>query len=171
MSVATPLTGRRMSLRRVEFAELYARHLCRHSQFGINVVHLAAVFGTWTAIYGILAWLAGTIYAPIGLAAGHLALIAFNVPARLVLVSGLSFALMIAVVFLLPGIPVWVYALTIPVWYKIQAYSHKVWNIEKDMSEFNKKYEKGPLLFVILTIYETPILLNYLMFDRKSGSA
>jgi hypothetical protein len=160
-----------MSLLRVDFAELYARHLCRHSQFGINVVHLAAVFGTWVSIYGILGWLTGTIYAPIALATGHLMLIAFNVPIRLVIASGLFFTLMIAVVFLLPQVPVWAYALMIPVWYKIQAYSHKVWSIEKDMSEFNKKYEKGSLLFVVLTIYETPILLNYLVFDRKSWPA
>ena len=33
------LTDRPMGLFRVEFGELYARHLCRHSQFGINVAH------------------------------------------------------------------------------------------------------------------------------------
>jgi hypothetical protein len=42
-----------MSLWHVEFQELYARHLCRHSQFAINVAHLAALFATWFAVYAV----------------------------------------------------------------------------------------------------------------------
>ena len=38
---------------RVNFQELYARHLCRHSQYGINVIHVAAVFGIYLALAGI----------------------------------------------------------------------------------------------------------------------
>ena len=50
------LTARPMSLPIVEFDELYARHLCRHSQFGINVTHLAALFGVWFGVYGLVYW-------------------------------------------------------------------------------------------------------------------
>jgi hypothetical protein len=53
------LTTRPMSLLRVEFNELYARHLCRHSQLGINVIHLIALFAIWYAVYGLLYWLVG----------------------------------------------------------------------------------------------------------------
>ena len=55
----TPLTNRPMRLLLVEFHELYARHLCRHSQLGINVAHLIALFATWYAIYGLLFWSVG----------------------------------------------------------------------------------------------------------------
>ena len=42
----------------VDFAELYARHLCRHSQFGINVIHLAALFGVWFGVFAAIALIA-----------------------------------------------------------------------------------------------------------------
>ena len=51
------LSARPLTFFRIEFSELYARHLCRHSQFGNNVVHLMAVFGTWFALFGIANWL------------------------------------------------------------------------------------------------------------------
>ena len=34
-----------MNIFRVNFQELYRRHLCRHSQFGLNIWHLIAVAG------------------------------------------------------------------------------------------------------------------------------
>ena len=49
------LTTRPMRLLLVEFNELFERHLCRHSQFGINVLHLIALFAIWYAVYGLLA--------------------------------------------------------------------------------------------------------------------
>ena len=54
--------------------------------------------------------------------------------------------------------------------YKLQTWSHKIYNFKKDMTEFNKKYPKGVTLFLLLSLYELPILLNYLCFDRKSWS-
>ena len=55
--------------------------------------------------------------------------------------------------------------------HKPQAWSHKVWAVERDMTEFNKRYPKGPVLFVVLLVYEVPLLLNYLAFDRKNWAA
>jgi len=52
----------------------------------------------------------------------------------------------------------------IPVSYKIQAWSHRFYTVESDMTEFNKKYVKGSILFVVLLIYEVPIVLNFLLF-------
>ena len=175
MTTASVLSARPMSLFRVEFPELYARHLCRHSQFGINVVHLVAVFGTWLSLYGIAFWLLSWVpeagWVLIALAATYLLAIAPNVPFRVWLVTGLFIALILFSCLELAMVPVWLFALLLPVWYKLQAWSHKVWDVERDMTEFNAKYRKGPLLFAVLTIYEAPILLNYLVFERKSGAA
>ena len=40
-----------MNVLSADFQELYERHLCRHSQFGINVAHLACVVGTYLAYF------------------------------------------------------------------------------------------------------------------------
>jgi hypothetical protein len=39
------------------------------------------------------------------------------------------------------------------------------------MTEFNRKYKKGFVLFVLLSVYELPILLNYLCFDGDNATA
>jgi len=157
-----------MSLFSVEFSELYARHLCRHSQFGINVAHLAAVFGTWFALYGIVYGLGAGPWGLAALAAGYLVVIAFHVPFRVLAATVVVVGLLLAAICALPELPLWAYVLMIPVWYKVQAWSHKIWNVERDMTEFNAKYRKGRLLFVVLLIYDLPILLNYLVYDEKS---
>jgi hypothetical protein len=170
-----------MSLLRVDFQELYARHLCRHSQFGINVAHLAALFGTWFGVYGIVywqvkaAWLAVAHLAEgvaVAMAAGYLAALAVTgTPVRVLVVTVGFLALFLATLFWLPELPIWVYLLMIPVFYELQSLSHKVFKVEQDMTEFNKKYSKGSLLFVILLFYEVPIVLNYLLFGRKDWAA
>ena len=45
---------RPLSLLHVDFNDLYARHLGRHSQFGINVGHLASLYGLWYGAYAAL---------------------------------------------------------------------------------------------------------------------
>ena len=60
------------------------------------------------------------------------------------------------------------YVLAVPLLYKVQAWSHKVYNVARDMTEFNTKYKKGFALFVLLSIYEMPLLLNYLVFDKNN---
>jgi hypothetical protein len=165
------VTSRPLSLLGVDFQELYARHLCRHSQWGINVVHLAALFGLWFGVYAAVYWLVREEWVPLALAAAYLAVIAVNAPFRVSLASAVFLALFLAAVFALPELPIWVYLVMIPVFYKIQSWSHKLWNVERDMTEFNKKYPKGFILFVVLLIYEVPIVLNYLLFNRRDWAA
>ena len=162
------LTSRPLSVVHVEFPELYARHLCRHSQLGINVAHLVALFGVWFGVYGALYWLFDTPWVPVGMAGAYAGVVAVNVPPRVGLAVALFLALLVAAVLLLPELPVWAYLMMIPVFYKLQAWSHKLFNVERDMTEFNRKYTKGFVLFVVLLFYEVPIILNYLVFDRDN---
>jgi hypothetical protein len=165
------LTSGPLSLWRVDFADLYARHLCRHSQFGINVAHLAALFGVWYAVYAALYGLVRLEWLPVALAAAYLAAVALNAPLRVVAATALFLALFLGAVYWLPALPLWAYLVMIPVFYKLQAWSHKVFTVEQDMTEFNKRYPKGFVLFVVLLIYEVPLALNYLVFDRKRWAA
>ena len=176
------LAPRPLSVLRLDFQDLYARHLCRHSQFGINVAHLAALFGTWWAVYGIVWWLVRAAWGvvPAGwvlgaLAAAYLAVVATNVPLRIVVVTVLFLVFFIvaclAAFLELPELPVWVYLILVPVFYKLQSWSHRLFTVERDMTEFNRRYPKGPALFVVLLFYEVPLVLNYLVFDRKSWAA
>ena len=156
-----------MSLVRVEFDELYARHLGRHSQFGINVVHLAALFGVWFGVYGTLYWLFLTEWLPVAMAGSYLAVLVPNVPLRVALATACYLLGLVSAVLLLPALPVWVYLVMIPVFYELQSWSHKWFPVAHDMTEFNRKYTKGFVLFVVLLFCEMPILLNYLLFGRK----
>ena len=177
MSVLSP---RPMRLLIVEFKELHARHLCRHSQLGINVAHLIAQFGTWYALYGLLYWLLGWISGSIPIAiewlllvpaAVYLAALVPNLPPRVFAATWLFLALTLSAVLWLPAPPFWVYLLMIPVFYKLQSWSHEVYTVETDMTEFNCKYTKGSVLFVVLLLYEVPIVLNYLLFERTAENA
>src|SRR5262249_9428369 len=147
----------------VSFEELYQRHLCRHSQFGINVQHLAGVAVTYFMLFGIIVWVSGAwgAWALGALAVPYLAVLAANVP-PLVFAAVLAFmAAVFAAFFAAPEVPVWLCALVIVVSYKIQAWAHRFFTEERGMTEFNKKYRKGPALFLLLSVYELPILLNY----------
>jgi hypothetical protein len=156
---------------RVDFADLYARHLCRHSQFGINVAHLASLFGTWFGVYAFLYHLAGQlVWIPIGLALAYLGLVAISSPVRVCLATAGFLVLFVAAVVWIPELPLWVYVLMIPACYKVQSWSHLLFTTATDMTEFNLRYPKGPALFIILLVYEVPLVLNYLLFDRKRWS-
>jgi hypothetical protein len=164
------LSPRPMSLVFVDFAELYARHLCRHSQLGINVAHLAALFGVWWSVYAAAFALTGEWWVPAALAAAYLASLVPGAPVRVLAATGLFLAALVASVVFLPTLPAWlfwVYLPPIPIFYKLQAYSHKVWDVARDMTEYDRKYTKGAVLFVVLLFYEVPIVLNYLVYDRK----
>jgi hypothetical protein len=175
VSTLGTLTERPLSLFGADFSELYARHLCRHSQLGINVNHLIAVAGTWLGIYGcargLLVYAAMPPWILFVPAVAYLALIALNVPMRVLAVTALFVGAVVAAIVIVPDdVPGWAFLLLIllvPACYKFQAWGHKVWTVERDMTEFNRKYPKGQLLFVVLTVYEAAILLNYLAFDRK----
>jgi hypothetical protein len=157
-----------MNLLKVNFSELYDRHLCRHSQFGINVIHILAVLGIYFCLYAIVYRLTGLTWPLLAAAGVHLAILVLNLPLRVLAGTVAFLAIVVALVVSLPTLPAWAYALAIYPFYKIQAWSHKVYNVERDMTEFNKKYRKGFALFVLLSVYEVPILLNYLVFDKNN---
>ncbi len=165
------LTTEPMSLLRVDFPGLYRRHLCRHSQFGINVVHLAALFGVWFGVYGIVYFLNRVEWIPITLAVGYLGLVALNAPIRVCVATAVFLALFLTALFWLPEFPIWVYLVMIPVCYELQSVSHKAWTVESDMTEYHKRFPKVSVLFVVLLINEVPLLLNYFMFDLKNWRA
>ncbi len=164
------LTSRPMSLVVIEFDELYARHLCRHSQWGINVAHLAALLGIWYAIYAAAFAVTGLPLVPVILAVLYFAVLAPYTPLRVLAATAVLLTLLVAAVVFLPTLPSWLswaYLLLVPVFAKFQSWNHKVWTVEYDMTEFNRKYPKGLVLNVILLFYEVPILLRYLVFDHR----
>ncbi len=63
-------TTQPLSLLHVDFDDLYARHLGRHSQFGINVGHLASLYGLWFGVYAALYQVLLHAGRPVGVA-GH----------------------------------------------------------------------------------------------------
>jgi hypothetical protein len=169
-------TTRPLSLRQFDFDALYTRHLGRHSQLGINVAHLLALYGLWFGIYapitqgarllGLPAWWA----APVVMAVAYLAVVCLNGPPAVTLVTAAFMALFVASVLALPPLPVWavpLLLLAIPACYKLQSCSHKVWTTAAEMSEFNRRIPPGRDLNIILLFYEVPICLNYLVFRSK----
>jgi hypothetical protein len=155
---------------RANFQELYQRHLCRHSQYGLNVNHLVAVAGTYLGLFGIIYWLGGW-WALAAVTVPYLAVLALNVPARVFAVLLIAVAALFGLFVALPDVPAWVYPIVIVVCHQVQQWGHKVYAVERDMTAFNQKYKRGPALFVLLALYELPILLNYLVFDRQSWAA
>jgi len=156
---------------KVDFEELYRRHLCRHSQFGINVLHLVSVVGIYIALFAVVfalpqpEWIVGLALAT------YFTVLAMNIPVRLLSANVLFVAALFAAYRALPHISVWIYLVLIVAWHRFQIWNHKIYDKHDDMSEFQDKYRKGPLLFALLSIYELPILLNYLVFDRKRRTA
>jgi hypothetical protein len=166
-----------MNLFRVNFQELYQRHLCRHGQFGLNVEHLATVVGTYLALLGMTYWISGsTWWAPLVPVLPYLTLLAPNLPLRLTAVLLAFLAVLFGLVYLVrfgSPLPAWLNVFNILViflLYKVQAIGHRVYTVERDMTEFNKKYPKGISLFLLLSVYELPLLLYYLVFDKRSWS-
>jgi hypothetical protein len=164
-----------LNLLKVNFQELYARHLCRHSQYGINVIHLLTVVFTYLALFGIAAKFVPSEWYLLLIPVPYFLLLAVNVPLRVLLASFLfaaaSLALFLTLFAALPEVPIWLYVVMIVLSHQVQNWSHRIYPVAKDMSEFNTKYQKGPALFVLLLAYELPILLNYLVFDRKNWAS
>jgi hypothetical protein len=157
----------RLNILKVYFEELYRRHLCRHAQFGINVIHLAAVFGSYLGLFGLALAVIDSPWPLLAIPVLYFVLLVFNVPGRVFLASVFFVAAFFGIFLCLPALPAWFCLALIVLSHVIQNWSHKIYNKETDMSEFNKRYKKGPVLFVLLSLYELPILLNYLMFGRK----
>src|SRR5262245_42825795 len=156
---------------RANFAELYQRHLCRHSQFGINVIHLLSLVGIYWCLYSLAYSLLETVWPLVALVVLYLGVVAFNVPFRVFVLTAVFASLLLGLVVAVPLLPFWVYLLPLYPLYKIQIWSHRLYDRALDMTEINKKYPKGFALFVLLTTYEVPIQLNYLFLEGAAGMA
>jgi len=122
-------------------------------------------------VYGAVYWLVRSGGVLVGLATGYLLAMAPSLSIRVLLASAAFMAGLVALVLWVPPLPLWAYLLMVPVWYKFQSWSHKLFTVARDMTEFDRKYRKGFVLFVVLLIYEIPLVLNYLLFDRKKWAA
>jgi hypothetical protein len=157
-----------MNMLRVHFSELYQRHLCRHSQYGINVVHLATVIGSYLGVFWIAAWLIDIPWVLLLIPLPYFVVLGFNVPLRVLAACVVFVAGFFVLFFAIPPLPVWICPILLILCHLVQNWSHRIWNIERDMSAYKDKYKKGPALSLLLSFYELPILLNYLVFDWKS---
>lgn len=152
----------------VDFGELYRRHLCRHSQLGINVLHLMAVAAIYLALLGIASALPAAPWIVAALLLIYCLTLAGNIPARLLVINVLTMAAIVLVFLALPKTSVWVYVGLIILAHRFQVWNHRIYDKSADMSAFATKYKKGPQLALLLALYELPILLNYLVFDRRN---
>src|SRR5579863_298680 len=139
-----------MNLLKVNFDELYRRHLCRHSQLGINVLHLVAVIGIYFSLFGIAfavpkaPWIVGAVLAV------YFLLLAANIPFRVWMVTVLTIGLLLSAFLAIPRVPLmylWIYVLMILAWHRFQIWNHRVYDRSHAMDAFTGKYRKGFLLF------------------------
>lgn len=166
-----------MNLFAIDFDEIYRRHLCRHAQLGINVLHVLAVGGIYFCLCGIAAGILRLLHVPnvpLGLCVllvPYFGLLLFNVPLRTWLPTlgamGVVLAAQIATESVAPWFPWWAYVPIVLLLYRFQQVSHRFYPLSRDMSAFERKYVKGPYLFVLLAVYELPILLHYLLHGRR----
>jgi hypothetical protein len=162
---------------RINFHELYQRHLCRHGQFGINVWHIIAVYGVYFSLCSLAAFAVRGVLQQSSPAIQFCVLLLLfvpyfgvllrNIPTPVFLLTFLSSILLIAAAVVTPGIPFWLHLILIPAWHRVQLLSHRRYTLHHDMSAFDQTYKKGRTLFVLLAVYELPILLQYLAFGRK----
>src|SRR6516165_5222345 len=94
--------GTFVNLFRVNFQELYRRHLCRHSQFGLNVWHLIAVVGIYYSLYGIAFALPGAPWIVGSVLTAYFVILAVNVPWRVLLLDGAVVGALLAVTLAVP---------------------------------------------------------------------
>jgi hypothetical protein len=152
-----------------DFDELYRRHLCRHSQWGINALHLAAVIGVYFSLIGILRAAPGGHVLTVALLIVYLATLMRNVPGPTWWAACATIAGVLLLSLASPTLPVWGHATLILGWHRFQIWNHRMYDLGYDMSEFADKYPKGPALFLLLSVYELPVLLYFLLFDRGAA--
>jgi hypothetical protein len=168
---------KKVNILRINFDELYQRHLCRHGQFGINVWHIIAVYGVYFSLCSLAAIAVRSLLPEITptiqccvltlLFVPYFGVLLRNIPSPVFLPTFLSSMLLIAAAVATPGIPFWLHLIMIPAWHRVQLLSHRRYSLHHDMSAFDQTYKKGRALFVLLAVYELPILLQYLAFGRK----
>lgn len=156
-----------MMLLSADFLELYRRHLCRHSQFGINVLHLVAVVGIYVSLFCIALsfaagpWIIGAVLSV------YFVILAVRIPPLVLSSVVVTVGLMLGIALSLPQVSVWIHVACLVAWHRFQVWNHRIYPEHHDMSDFAGKYRKGPELFFVLAVYELPILLNYLLFSRR----
>lgn len=125
---------------------------------------------SYFGLLGAAVWLGGSpwVLAPVLLL--YLTAITANVPPRVAVACVVVAGGLAALVVALPPWPLWLYLALIPLCHFLQNVSHRVWTRAEDMARFNAKYQKGFVLFLLLSLYELPILLNYLVFDPRRWS-
>src|SRR5262249_33456659 len=89
----------RLNLWRVNFQELYERHLCRHSQYGLNVAHLATVVGCYLGLFALALWLVESPWIVAAIPLPYLGVLAFNIPWRVLLATMVFVAAFLALLF------------------------------------------------------------------------
>ncbi len=162
-----------MNLLRIDFEEIYRRHLCRHGEFGINVLHLIAVVGVYLALFGLVTtllpfqseWAKSMVLVAMLLI--YLVILATNIPAKVFGLTFLFISALLAVHSVLPVLPFWCYPLIMFGFHQFQQLHHRWYALHRDMSEFSDRYRKGLHLFLMLSVYELPILLRYLVLGQK----
>ncbi len=169
---ATPL-----NILRISFDELYRRHLCRHGQFGINILHLISVCGVYISVCSIVTILIRSAepampqtmqYLSICiLSFPYFAVLLVNIPVLTFVGTAAAACLIATAAFHDTLGPLWFHLVMILLWHRLQLWSHHLYPLRKDMSEFDGKYRKGLRLFVLLSVYELPILLHYFLCGRR----
>lgn len=177
-----------MNILNVNFEELYRRHLCRHSQFGLNVGHLGSVIAVYFGLCGVVWEITSRFinykhpeYVILALVTPYLLVLLFNVPLKVWLSALLMIAAIVSAAYFacphitLPGdfgyLTIVLYIVLILGAHRYQNWAHQFYHKEKDMTEFNKKYKKGLVLFFLLAVYELPILLNYLVWNKQDWTS
>lgn len=173
---STDESAGKLNILKINFQEVYRRHLCRHGQFGINVLHLVAVYGIYFSICSLVAALVRLVIpqltpyeqisAILVLSVPYITVLVVNVPFGIFVVTLISVVLLAAVAVVTPVIPFWMHIILILLWHRFQLWSHKRYHLRRDMSEFEARYQRGLTLFILLAVYELPILLNYLLAGR-----
>jgi hypothetical protein len=158
-----------MNLWRVDFAELYRRHLCRHADLGLNVLHLIAVAGIDVGFASLLdaglrPWLTTPVrFAILSALAVPWSLLQFrNVPWLTAVMSVGIAVSFVAIAVWQSIVPWWVLVLLIPAWHQFQQWGHRLYPRHDDMSAFQTRYPKGWRLSLLLAVYELPILVEFL---------
>src|SRR5262249_19186496 len=118
----------RLNILKVNFDELYRRHLCRHSQVGINVIHLAAVFGSYLGLFGLALPVVASPWPLLAIPALYIIALGFNVPARVLLASTLFVVGFFAMFLWLPPLPMWFCLGLVVLCHVIQNWSHRIYD-------------------------------------------
>jgi hypothetical protein len=151
-----------------DFDELYRRHLCRHASWSLNALHLVAVAGIYFSLFGMARGLPYGSWLTAAALAGYFAVVGRNISPALSAASAATLAAIAAVSWAGPQLPLPLHAALVLAWHRLQTWSHRFFRDAYDMSEFAETYRKGALLFVLLSLYELPLLLERLVFSRKT---